>query len=175
MLGGSSRTSENDLCGFDLQSNGDRVLTALGLMRLNKARALVLGGGTHHAARGRVPEGEVLERWLTNWNLVSAPMFNLGLRADTHDEAVHFQSLAKQHGWRTCLLVTSAWHMKRAEAIFTKLEIQVTPVACDFEVVGIPHRAGNLKLVPGLKGFSLLGLYLHEAVGWVVYRIRGWV
>ena len=175
MLGGCSRTSEFDLSGFDLQSNGDRVVTALGLVRLDKARALVLGGGTHKTNHGRVPEGQAFERWLTKWNLVSVPMFNLGLRDDTHDEAIHFQLLAKEHDWRSCLLVTSAWHMERSAAIFKKLGIPVTPVACDFEVIGLPHEAGQIKIIPGGQGFSLLGLYLHEKVGWLVYRVRGWV
>ncbi|MBI3417957.1 MAG: YdcF family protein [Verrucomicrobia bacterium] len=175
MLGGCARTSQNDPNGFNLHSSGDRFITALALARQNKARALVLGGGNLRVLDGRVSEGKVFTDWLTNLGLVTMPMFNLGVREDTRDEAEHLQALAKEKGWQNCLLITSAAHMKRADAIFKKLGVDATPIACDFEVAGLPGEKYLTRLVPGLQGFSLLGIYLHERVGWFVYRLRGWV
>lgn len=175
MLGGCARSSRNDFGGFNLHSSGDRLTTALALARQNKARALVLGGGALKTAAGRVSEGKAFVDWLTSLGIVTLPMFHLGVRADTHDEAEHLLALAKEKGWQNCLLVTSASHMKRAEAVFKKLGMSATPVACDFEVAGVPGEMSMTRLVPGLQGFSLLGIYLHERVGWFVYQWRGWI
>jgi uncharacterized SAM-binding protein YcdF (DUF218 family) len=73
------------------------------------------------------------------------------------------------------LLVTSAFHMRRAAAVFGSAGIPVVPVPCNFltEIslasappgIGVP-RAGNL-----LKA----SIWLHEQIGWLMYRQRGWI
>ena len=71
----------------------------------------------------------------------------------------------------TVLLVTSAWHMKRARLMFEKYapEIEVICAPADFE--NSMTAARGLSLVPDFNVFALNSVALHEWVGIVGYRL----
>ena len=94
---------------------------------------------------------------------------------NTHDEALRFKELSAQRGWHKVILVTSALHVPRAVAVFAAQGIAVVPVACDFQTYGVPSTQGDFSPFPRQGRFYLLSLYLHEKIGWWVYRARGWV
>lgn len=177
VLGGGYYLSDQDPYGFALCDGGTRVLTALELLRTEKASALVLGGGLPVPGRPNVTAPSLLESWIVTWGLArtAGVVTNLGTCANTHDEAVQFRKLQRAYGWRKVLLVTSALHLPRAVALFKKQGIAVEPVACDFKVFGVPGAGRRFSLFPAQGRFQVLGLYLHEQIGWWVYRARGWV
>lgn len=164
-LGGGERVSQHDLLGFAVGDGGSRVLTAIQLMRSGKSKTLVLGGSW---------QKNVVQAWVEAWGLVGGAVTNLGICINTHDEAVAFRKLARSQGWSKVLLVTSALHMRRAVALFKKQGIAVTPVAADFQVLGVPQDL-PFSPFPREHRFFLLSLYMHEKIGWWVYRARGWV
>ena len=100
-------------------------------------------------------------------------MTNLGICINTHDEAVAFRKLARSQGWSKVLLVTSALHLRRAVALFKQQGIEVTPVAADFQALGVPPDP--FSPFPREHRLFLMTLYLHEKIGWWVYRLRRWV
>lgn len=175
MLGGILRISSNDPLGFDLNESADRLMAAVELVRAGKGRVLVLGGGAHGPKGNEKCESELLRQLLLNWGLTNQPVYVLGKCGNTRDEAEHTQALARQHGWRRICLVTSASHMKRAEAVFRNLGFDVTCVACDFEGLASFEQGPRRSIAPGIEGFRLLSLYSHEVVGWWLYKARGWV
>ena len=173
-LGGGERVSQNDLLGFAEGDGGSRVLTAVQLVRLGKAKTLVLGGSWPIPGQPDVSSMSVVQDWVTGWGLVGGAVTNLGVCINTHDEAVAFRKLARSQGWKKVMLVTSALHMRRAVALFKKQGIEVTPVAADFQVLGVPQDL-SFKPFPQQHRLFLLALYLHEKIGWWAYRARGWV
>ena len=172
-LGGGERISQHDLLGFAMEDGGSRVLTAIQLVRSGKAKTLVLGGSWPLSDRRDVPSMGVVQDWVKAWGLAGGAVTNLGICINTHDEAIAFRKLARSRGWSKVLLVTSALHMRRAVALFKKQGIEVTPVAGDFQVLGVPPD--SFSPFPSQHRLFLLTLYLHEKIGWWVYRARGWV
>jgi len=175
MLGGVLSISTNDVFGFDLSPAADRAVMAAELVRRGKARALVLGGGGHGPGLTEPYEGQLVARWLSTWKTVSVPVYVLGNCANTRDEGQRTLALARAQGWQHLHLVTSASHMKRAAGVFRTLGLRVTCVACDFQGFSALEEPARFSLVPGLGGLEKLGVYLHEEVGWWLYRWRGWV
>jgi len=173
-LGGGDRVSDNDMLGFAMSNGASRLLTAVELVRSGKAKTLVLGGSWPMPGKREVPSMRVVQDWVTSWGLVTGAVTNLGICINTHDEAVAFRKLAQSEGWSKVILVTSALHMRRSAALFTKLGIQVTPVPADFEVQGVSQDL-PFSPFPRQHRFFVLALYLHEKIGWWVYRARGWV
>ena len=176
-LGGGYYVSEHDMPGFALDSGGSRVLTALELVRRGKAQALVLGGSVPLKGKPGVVASALVQDWVLASGLttVSVAVTNLGLCANTHDEALRFKELSAQRGWHKVILVTSALHMPRSVAVFAAQGIAVVPVACDFQAYGVPSMQRDFSPFPRQGRFDLLGRYLHEKIGWWVYRARGWV
>jgi uncharacterized SAM-binding protein YcdF (DUF218 family) len=172
-LGGGQRVSHHDLLGFAMEDGGSRILTAIQMVRSGKAKTLVLGGSWPIPGQPDVPSMSVVQDWVTAWGLVGGAVTNLGVCINTHDEAVAFRKLARSRGWSKVMLVTSALHMRRSVALFEKQGIEVTPVAADFQVLGVPQDL-PFSLFPQQRRLFLLFLYMHEKIGWWVYRARGW-
>ena len=170
-LGGGVRPSQHDPLGFDCTSAADRFLLGLELVRLRKAPVLVFGGGYQREGDHGPVEIRLTKDWLGAWGLTNVPVLELGRCADTHVEAERLQVLAQQHQWQRVLLVTSAWHMKRAEALFQKAGLTVVPVACDFRGLRAVRTARFLRV----ERLESLSCYIHEQVGWLAYRWRGWL
>lgn len=99
---------------------------------------------------------------------------NLGICLDTHDESMAFKKLKRFKDWNSIILVTSALHMQRAKALFEHTGIKVRPMAADFEVYGVPQDL-PFSIFPRMHRLHLWGLYLHEKIGMIAYRNKGWI
>lgn len=174
MLGGVAREAPAGVFGMDFQSSVDRALMVGELVRLGKAPELVLGGGRTRREEEAPLENELVEPWLRAWGSTPGRVHRLEGCGNTHDEALACARLAGERGWRRVILVTSAWHMRRAEATFRKAGLEVTPVGTDFR--GSAKMLGaRFGVLPGPGGLLDWDVWLHEVVGWWVYRWRGWL
>jgi hypothetical protein len=177
-LGGYAQPSANNYQGIQFGEAVDRIITGIALVRDGRGRVLVLGGG----GSGNPPkpiEAQAAANWISSWNLVSVPVEFLGPCRDTHDEALHTAGLARTNGWKKIILVTSAWHTRRALAVFQKAGLDVVPVAGDFR--GIPSdptaepKGFHISLIPRTSSLVQINLWLEETLGYVYYWMRGWV
>ncbi len=175
MLGGTHKPSKYDPFGIELGDGVDRILAAVEVMRQQKAKALVLGGGSRQIDGKQQNENEFLQVWFDAWKLPTAPIHKLGFCANTYEEAVQTQALMKKQGWQKIILVTSAYHMERAEAIFKKLGVQAVALPCDFQAVLGYEISEPFNPFPDLRNITMLELYIHEKIGWLIYHRRGWL
>ena len=176
-LGGAVQPSKYEAFGLDMRDAADRVVMALELARRGKAKNLVLGGAVH-SVNGRTHiEADMTKQWLETWGLTNARIYSLGGCANTHDEAVRVAALLKEQGWQRVILVTSAYHMKRAQATFQTAGVPVFCVPCDFQTTVSVETEDEPVLIPIPRpgGFQKVSLFLHEQIGWLTYRMRGWI
>lgn len=176
VLGGGLEPSATEPSGMHMKGGADRLLTAVALARQGKGRRLIIGGGIFTTADGgRLSEADGARDWLVDWNLTSVPVESLGGCLDTHDEAVKVAALVKEHGWTKVALVTSAYHMRRTEAVFAKAGVPVLPVPCNYESAEMRGRELRWVGVPNATSLLVFEIWMHEIVGWWVYRLRGWI
>jgi uncharacterized SAM-binding protein YcdF (DUF218 family) len=175
MLGGQVQYSRHDWFRMDMDGAVDRVVTAASLARGGVGRVLVLGGGAQGPPEAQLSEGILLQGWLTAWGLTNTPTLLLGQCLTTRDEAERTRRLVSEHGWKRLILVTSAAHMRRSEAVFRRLGMDVECVACDFHGLAAIEATKRIDPFPKAEGFEVMGQYWHEIVGWYVYRWRGWI
>jgi uncharacterized SAM-binding protein YcdF (DUF218 family) len=175
ILGGGFYSSAHDAYGFAVTFAGTRLLAGVEIARSLEPRALVIGGCAPVPDQPSAVVSSFVQNWVQSWKVgKSLTVTNLGFCADTHDESVAFRKLSDQFGWRKVVLVTSALHMPRAEALFRKAGINVVPCACDFQGYGAT-RFTAYSPFPRAERLLLLSAYLHEQIGWIVYRWHGWV
>ena len=100
---------------------------------------------------------------------INAPVEEVGPVSDTHDEAVAVAELAHKRHWNELILVTQSWHMRRAGDLFEKAGIHVLRSPCTEGRYDLKNLTS-----PGVRLWAFRD-WLHETVGYVAYRLRGWV
>ena len=92
----------------------------------------------------------------------------------THQHVGYVAELLEDNGLESFLLVTSAMHMRRAEAVFRAGGLDPIPVATDFHVA--PGAKFSLRrFLPSAGGLGGSTAAVHEYVGFWFYRLRGWI
>lgn len=137
----------------------DRLLQAARIVREDGVRNVVLCGVLWK------PE---IRRKLQDWG-VNVPMVWSGPVANTHDEALATARLAHERGWKRVIVVTQAWHMRRAAAVFRSAGIGVLQSPAEetrYDLTDPEELADRFQAVRD---------WLHEAIGFRVYRMRGWI
>ena len=171
VLGGYTSGGEEEPTGLDAGEAFDRILTGVELIREGRAKRLYVGGGNFEIDSGEKSELSVIEPWLKRWNLTDVPIATLGDSGNTYGEARAVKKLMNENGWKKIFLVTSAWHLPRARAVFESSGVVVIPVGCDFR--SVPGR--SQVFFPQNARLDLLRIFLQEKVGWVYYRSKGWI
>ena len=173
MCGGVLDDSARDFTGANYTDSVDRFLKAVEVAKLLR-KPLVLGGGMSDGP-GTPLESAYERKWLQSWGQNSVPVLDLGMCYTTHDEALSAARLARSYGWKKIVLVTSAYHMDRAWDVFQRTGLQVVPVGCDFRGMPGLQKKSRVNLLPDTDAAETLRLYLTESVGWIYYRLRGWI
>ncbi|MBP7827259.1 MAG: YdcF family protein [Verrucomicrobia bacterium] len=174
VLGGGHTVSRQDPLGFTIREAGDRILAGMVLAQQYPGRTLILGGSGANEHDPDVPEAVVVQQWIEQMTPESSVITNLGVCRNTYDEAVAARRLLAAHDWCRPLLVTSALHMPRSRAVFEKQGLRPLPYPCDYQVYGVPRR-NRFSVIPRQGRLDFFALYLHEKIGWWVYRMKGWV
>ncbi len=167
VLGGGAAASSNDFAGLDFGVAADRVLTGMELGRRRLGKVLVLGGSATREPE-IAPEPRLMRRWIESWDVSRLPVMDLGPCRNTSDEAKRAAELARENGWKQVLLVTSAWHLKRAEGAFRRAGLDVIPVGCDF--MGTASLGRRSGWIPQTRSLVMLQTWLHEVVGGWYYK-----
>ena len=209
VLGGGLRPAQAPRRSVEVGEAGDRLLMGVDLLRRGRAPWLVVSGGrvaftagakADHPARpsrrkrpgGATPKTPLPDQTLPS-EAASATRLALWLgvpaarilRSDTPrntaEEATAIARLARQRGWNSLLLVTSATHLPRALATFERLTpLRIIPVACDYqlparELYGRPTAASLLlSLLPDADALATSTTSIKEHLGLLIYRLRGW-
>jgi len=171
VLGGYTSGGDEELTGIDASEAFDRILTGIELIREERADRLFVGGGMYLLNDSRKSEFSVIEPWIKRWDLTDVPIGTLGDAGNTYGESLAVKKLMDEQGWNKIFLVTTAWHMPRARAVFESSGVRVVPVGCDFR--SIPRA--KLKVFPSRDRLESLHIFLKEKVGWIYYRSKGWI
>ena len=173
-LGGSVQASKYDIYGLDVMFTGDRIFMAVELVKKGRAKNLIIGGSGYEVNGVKKIESDMVKHWLEEWKLVNVPIYSLGATENTHEEALRTAELAQKLGWKSVILVTSAYHMPRTAATFRKTGLNIVCVPCDFQTSVSIETPVTYTLVPRYQGFMKLSLFIRETVGLMIYKMRGW-
>jgi uncharacterized SAM-binding protein YcdF (DUF218 family) len=155
----------------DLSGSVDRLLHAARLYRAGKAPLVLATGGSAPGTNPRRPEGDAMADLLAEWGVPRDALLVEGGSLDTHQNAVETKRLLDARGLSRVLLVTSASHMSRAAAAFRAVGLSCVPCPTDF-VAG--DGGGFWGWVPDVGALGKTSRVVHEWIGGLWYRLRGW-
>ena len=176
MLGGGHDYSSRSPVHIGVGEAADRILAAVELTR-RTGGALVLGGAFYELKGVRHPDSELLADLFRTWRLPVGTVHLLGICSDTRVEVQRAVEMAREHHWTRVVVVTSGYHLKRAEALFRKEGLTIIPAGAEFLGLDAFHEQGGVQwaVVPRIRGFELMRFWVHERVGLLYYRCRGWI
>lgn len=152
-----------------LHRASDRIWQAARLYHAGCAPRILISAGGNIEPPLVAPESEAIAEMLTD---LGVPFSALVLEAEsrnTQGNAAFSRATLAPLGADRILLVTSAWHLRRAVALFERQGFDVVPVGADFR--SFRGCRGIECWVPSVGALEVTGLAMKEYLGyWVQTR-----
>jgi uncharacterized SAM-binding protein YcdF (DUF218 family) len=169
VLGGMTR----DIAGeqsmeTEWNENADRFWAGLDLYKAGKAPRLFLMAGRLPWEKNQKTEGHWLKAKAIE---LGVPAENIWLSPEVQNTFQEAQAVAEELPSGRILLVTSAFHMPRARALFEAQGLTVLPFPVDFRVV--ENETTVLDFLPDPGALETTSSALRELLGRAYYWLRG--
>jgi uncharacterized SAM-binding protein YcdF (DUF218 family) len=156
----------------------DRFLAGLELYRQSKAPRLLFTGGASPFLPGQQPEGQRYLEEAQQLGIPAAAMQSTPPVVNTAQEAIAIRKLLlrsdRSPNSPRILLVTSAFHMRRAQRLFERQGMVVKPFPVDFQARGRwagPVWRDPTQWLPSAGALDGSSRALRELLGRLVYRV----
>lgn len=156
---------------------GGATVDALALERLHYGARLHRLTGLPVLVTGGKPEEDFeslayyMHEALTDDYGIS-PVWMEDASATTAENAENSAAILRRHGVESVFLVSQAFHLRRAAAVFANTGIHVVPAPARFTE---PVPLEPFHLLPDPKGLQMGYWAVHEYLGILWYDIRGWL
>lgn len=175
LLGGYSNSQirpNHDRFNFSLRSN--RFINAFQLYKSGKFKKLLLTGGSGDILQKNPSEAEELRKFLLEVGVPASDIIIEGKSRNTWENALFTKKIIDENfPSQSCLLITSAWHMRRSIGCFEKAGVNFTPYSVDF-LTERDRWAPENSLIPDRVGFYNWEILIKEWVGCIMYKLKGY-
>ena len=146
----------------------DRIFAGIDLIKENKAPILVLTGGKLPWSVGK-PEGEYLKGYAEKLGVPSDIIILTENVQNTDQEAKAVVKLLNKE-IPHIILVTSAFHMPRAQNVFEAAGIAVSPFPVDF--LSGASKTKIMDFMPDAEAFRNTSFFVREIIGRLYYGLK---
>ncbi|NBW36750.1 MAG: YdcF family protein [Cytophagia bacterium] len=159
-----------------LYVGADRVNHTVELYKRGIVKKIIISGGISDTDFEGTQEAILLKRLMLVMGVPDSVMWLDPYANNTHENAVNSKLMmdSLQLKPEACLLITSAFHMRRALACFKKQQIEMDYFTCDFRARPRTFKFDKL-LIPNLEAVIIWQKLLKEWVGMVVYKMVGYI
>jgi uncharacterized SAM-binding protein YcdF (DUF218 family) len=152
-----------------LNENVERLTMTGRLLREGRARYVIISGAAMDPALEAFSEARVLGDMLEEWGIGRGRILLENRARNTHENAVFSRELALEHGLSRLLVVTSAFHMRRAAECFAAVGLPVDRLPVDYRASGSAEG-----IFPRAQPLADSTMALREIAGLYVYRFQGY-
>ncbi|WP_052353413.1 YdcF family protein [Dyadobacter tibetensis] len=175
LTGGLVNYAQHSAGQLGMGRQADRFMQIFQLYKLKKIKKIVITGTNADwlLVRGK-GEGQQVMRWLIDWGVAPDDIILEEQARNTRENALFTKKiLDEKFPDDSYILVTSAFHMRRAKACFNKVGIEVA-------VFPAGHYGGNVNftlkesLIPEASAAGDFSVIWHEWIGYLIYRLMGY-
>jgi len=155
--------------------SGDRLFQVLPLVGNKQIKKILITGGSGSINHPEEKEAAILKKYLLRCGYADSTIIIENESRNTRENALFTKHLMDSLQIKdSVLFITSAFHLRRAIGCFNKAGIKNLVVYPTDRYSG-PRKfeIGHL-LIPDSETLEESTLLLHEMVGWLVYKIKGY-
>lgn len=145
----------------------DRFEAGISLIKAGKATKILFTRGQLPWSIGQ-PEGEYLRDLAIERGLDPSIIMLSGVAENTFQESIEVSKMLPLN--TKIILVTSAYHMSRAQRLFSNQGISSFPFAVDYQAGRMP--AGPNRYFPSVDALAQNSLFVKELLGRIYYGIK---
>ena len=153
----------------------DRIIHAIDLYKRGKIRKILVTGGTGSLKRPDLTEANALLKVLQLFGVPDQDIIIEKESRNTHENALFSARILNEsfpNG--KYLLITSAFHLRRAEACFGKAGIEADIFSTDFYSHPTSFTIDSM-LLPNESAFDKWQTFIREILGIGAYKIAGYI
>jgi uncharacterized SAM-binding protein YcdF (DUF218 family) len=158
-----------------LTNAGDRIWQTLQLYYQKKVTKIFISGGSGKLLHQEQTEADKVKDFLILMNIPEKNIVIDQTSRNTHENAVNTSVWLANHDPKaTCILVTSAIHMRRAAGCFKKEGIKVTTYSADWKSEPRTYDFDQL-IIPNSGVLEGWDITIKEMIGYVTYLVMGYL
>ncbi|HTA61944.1 MAG TPA: YdcF family protein [Bacteroidia bacterium] len=155
--------------------SGDRLFQVLPLMGDKQIKKIIITGGSGSINHPEEKEAAIIKNYLLKCGYADSTIIIENESRNTRENALFTKHLMDSlHIKDSVLFITSAFHLRRAIGCFNKAGIKNIVVYPTDRYSGPRKFDLGHMLIPKPEALEASTLLLHEIMGWIIYKIRGY-
>lgn len=152
----------------------DRVTHTIQLYKLGIIKKILISGGVGRVITEGRPEADELFKVMVMAGVPGSDIVIENESRNTHENAVNVKRLLKDEDGSGCLLITSAFHMRRSLACFENEGFKIDTFSADFYTHPLQFTP-DVLLVPRADSINLWQKLFKEWTGIIAYWLAGYI
>ncbi len=177
ILSGVTATDKQTSDRVNLHKGADRIMHTVQLYKLGKVKRIIVSGGSGKLLTEDEPtEAEQIKKILLISGVSENDIITEDQSRNTHENALFTAKLLKDNNINDeqLLLVTSAFHMRRALACFSKAGLAPQAYSTDFYSSDRSYTP-DATIIPSDKALSTWTTLTKEWTGYFMYKVLGYI
>ncbi len=176
VLGGTADVERKPSDRLFFQKGAGRITHALNLYHSGKVKKILYSGGNGRLLGLPTLDNSPIIDFYIMCGVDSDDILIENSSRNTHENALFVKNMLHESELEgKIILVTSAYHMRRAEGCFRKVGLDVTGFSTDFYASLPEDRFKYRRFVPSPKVLNDWDYLIKEWVGYIAYWIVGYV
>ena len=168
VLGGSVRINEIKNKYNVEWGDADRFFGGLKLYKEKKSKQIIFTGGKMPYNLTKLSEGDILKKYAIEFGINAEDILVTKDALNTFEESEAVRELLGEN--KRIILVTSAFHMKRAKKIFQQKGFNVTAYKVDYKTAPIV-KVNFINLIPSASSLCKTEIGFREILGRFYYNL----
>lgn len=144
------------------EDTANRLYTGFMVYKKTNLPIIVSGG----AVEGKIPDSKIMAEFLKEMGVESDKIIQESESRDTAQNALYVTKICNERGFKKIILVTSAYHMKRAVRLFKSHDIDVLPYPSDFKH---SKKYNVYSFLPNFGNFAVSSKAIREHIALIFY------
>ena len=152
----------------------ERIVEALRLYHKGQVKKILISGGSGSLSNPQLTESPALAKLSTDLGIRKKDLYVEDQSRNTYQNALFSSQIIDSLGIKpdNILLITSAFHMNRAESCFLKQGLTVEPFPVDFNSF---QSSSMADFIPSSGVLTRWDQLLHEWFGMAAYKAAGYI